>query len=101
MQAMTLAGPPQTRHLSTSILKTRVSRCAQVIAMDGMYAGFAGAKTGHGRMALNGYLLLLAIRCFGLVAFSPLRRCHQRSVLAVRGTNSRRFRRTRRESVSD
>jgi len=30
-----------------SILKTRFSRFAQVIAMDGMYAGFAGAKTGH------------------------------------------------------
>jgi len=25
--------------------------CAQVIAMNDMYAGFAGAKTGHGRAA--------------------------------------------------
>ncbi len=25
-------------------VKTRLIRCAQVIAMDGMYAGFAGAK---------------------------------------------------------
>jgi len=32
MQAMTLADPPQTRHFSTSILKTRFSRCAQVMA---------------------------------------------------------------------
>ena len=30
-----------------SILNTRLNRCAQVIARDGMYAGFAGAKTGH------------------------------------------------------
>jgi len=56
--------------------------------MDGMYAGFAGAKTGHGRMTLNGHLLLLAIRCFGLVAFSPLCRCHQRTVFAVRGKHT-------------
>jgi len=52
--------------------------------MDGMYAGFAGAKTGHGRMTLNWHLLLLAILCFGLVAFSPFCWRHQRSVLAVR-----------------
>ena len=52
--------------------------------MDGMYAGFAGAKIGHGHMTLNGYLLLLAILCFGLVAFSPFCWRHQRSVLAVR-----------------
>ncbi len=30
-----------------SMLKTRFNLCAQVIAMEGMYAGFAGAKTGH------------------------------------------------------
>jgi hypothetical protein len=29
-----------------SMLDTRFRRCAQVIAMEGMYAGFAGAKTG-------------------------------------------------------
>ena len=50
MQAMTLALPPQIRHLSTSMLNTRLSIWAQVIAMDGMYAGF---KTGHRRMTLN------------------------------------------------
>ena len=53
--------------------------------MDGMYAGFAGAKTGHGRMALNWHLLLLAIRCFVLAAFSPFCRRHQRTVFTVRG----------------
>jgi hypothetical protein len=67
------------------LVKTRFSRCAQVIARDGMYAGIAGAKTGHGRMTLNWRFLILDICCFGLVAFSPLRRCHQRTVLAVRG----------------
>jgi len=46
-------------------VKTRFSRCAQVIAMDGMYAGFAGAKTGHGRMTPNWRLLVLAICVFG------------------------------------
>jgi hypothetical protein len=30
-----------------SMLKTRFNRFAQVIAKDGMYAGFAGAKTGY------------------------------------------------------
>ena len=99
MQAMTLADPPQTRYISTSISPKAPTVgentlqpsppgayfwCAQVIAMDGMYAGFAGAKTGHGRMTLNWHLLLLAIRCFGLVAFSPFCWRHQRSVLAVR-----------------
>ena len=53
MQAMTLALPLQIHHLSTSLLYTRLSLWAQVIAMDGMYAGFAGAKTGHRRMTLN------------------------------------------------
>ena len=37
-----------------SMLNTRLSRCAQVIAMEGMYAGFAGAKTGHGGTLLGG-----------------------------------------------
>ena len=35
-------------------------------------------------MTLNWRLLLLAIRCFGLVAFAPFCRCHQRPVFAVR-----------------
>jgi hypothetical protein len=53
--------------------------------MDGMYAGFAGAKTGHRRMTLNWRFLILDICCFGLVAFSPLCRRHQRTVFAIRG----------------
>jgi len=32
MQEMTLADPPQMRHVSTSTLKTRLSRCAQIMA---------------------------------------------------------------------
>ncbi len=70
MQAMTLTGPPHFPHVSMSILptgtvgkgreqdvvasKTRFKRCAHVIAMDGMYAGFAGAKTGHGYPRVTG-----------------------------------------------
>jgi hypothetical protein len=30
-----------------------------VIAMDGVYAGFAGAKTGHRNMTLRGCFLIL------------------------------------------
>jgi hypothetical protein len=67
------------------LVNTRFSRWAQVIAMDGMYAGFAGAKTGHRRMTLNGRLFALAICVFGLATLAPLRRCHQCTVLAVRG----------------
>jgi len=58
---------------------------AQVIAMDGMYAGFAavrraGAKTGHGRPSF--------FWCFVLTnsfssAFAPPGRSHQNPVLAV------------------
>jgi hypothetical protein len=75
MQAITFADSPQMRHVSTSILKTRFSRCAQVIARDGMYAGFSGAKTGHRRMTPNWRLFALAICVFGLVAFSPPTTC--------------------------
>jgi hypothetical protein len=45
--AMILTSPPHSLQVSMSILKTRFKRFAQVIARDGMYAGFAGAKTGH------------------------------------------------------
>jgi len=38
---------PQAGQISMSMPKTRFGRCVQVIAIDGMYAGFAGAKTGH------------------------------------------------------
>ena len=56
--------------------------------MDGMYAGFAGAKTGYRRMTLNGRLFALAICSFGLATLAPLRRYHQCTVLAVRGEKS-------------
>jgi hypothetical protein len=69
-------------------VKTRFRRWAQVIAMDGMYAGFAGAKTGHRRMTLNWRFLILDICCFGLVAFSPLCLCHLPSVFAIRGKHT-------------
>ena len=48
IQAMTLTDPPQWVQVSTSMLNTLFNRWAQVFAMDGIYAGFAGAKTGHG-----------------------------------------------------
>ena len=69
MQAMTLAVPPQTRHVSTSILKTRFSRL----------------RPGHGHMTLSGRFLLLASSALGLATLAPLRRCHQCSVFAIRG----------------
>ncbi len=40
---------------------------------------------GHRRMTLNGRFLVLAICVFGLATLAPLRRCHQRTVFAVRG----------------
>ncbi|MGA8258789.1 MAG: hypothetical protein WB783_01095 [Arenicellales bacterium] len=49
---MTLTAPPHWAQDWMSILNTRLRRWAQAIAMDGMYAGFAGAKAGHGRAAL-------------------------------------------------
>jgi hypothetical protein len=76
MQAMTLAVPPQTRHVSTSI-----SPKAPTLGENPLQP----LRPGHGRMTLNWRLLLLAIRCFGLVAFSPFCRCHNRPVFAVRG----------------
>jgi len=84
MQAITLAAPPQMRHVSTSISNTRLSLCAQVIAMDGMYAGFAGAKTGHRHMTLGGRFLVL-ILCDFLATLAPPRRGHQHPVFAIRG----------------
>jgi len=52
IHAITLASPPHFEQTDTSMLNTRFRRCAQVMAMDGRYAGFAGAKTGHGLVAL-------------------------------------------------
>ena len=48
-----LTAPPQCLHVSISMLNTRLRRWAQVIAMDGMYAGCAGAKTGHGSVLFS------------------------------------------------
>jgi hypothetical protein len=65
-----------------------LSRWALVIAMDGMYAGFAGAKTGHGRMTLNWRFLVLPFRQPGLAALAPLRRGHQCPVFAIRSKHT-------------
>lgn len=53
--------------------------------MDGMYAGFAGAKTGHGRAAFGRGLVLCLIRHLELAAFTPLGGRHQSPVLAIGG----------------
>ncbi len=58
----------------------------QVIAMDGMYVGFSGVKTGHRGPAFSRYLILL-IRHFVLVPFATFNRCHQRAVLVRAGGN--------------
>ena len=41
-----------------AIWKTRYRRWAQVIDRDGMYAGFARAKIGHGGVAFGRYALI-------------------------------------------
>ncbi len=87
MQAMILTGPPQLLQVSMSMLKTRFRRCAQVIAMDGMYAGFAGAKTGHGGPPFGGRGVFRRIRRAGLVALAALGRRHPRTMRAVGGEN--------------
>jgi len=81
MQAMTFMAPLQAGQVSISILNTRLSHCAHVIAMDGMYAGFAGAKTGHGGVALGRGSVLCLVG--GLAALAAPGRCNQRSMFAV------------------
>ncbi len=49
--------------------------------MDGMYAGFAGAKTGHGRPAL---IWRLALPTDFLLSFAPPCWCDLDPVFAVR-----------------
>ncbi len=71
MQAITLAAPPQARHVSTSILNTRLSRCAPDLIR------------GHGHMTRNRSLLVWLIGYPGFVSFTPLRRCDQHTMLAV------------------
>ena len=82
MQAMTFMAPLQALQISMSILKTRLGHCALVNAMDGMYAGFAGAKTGHRHSPFRrGWR---SIGHPGLVAPAPPGRRHQRPVLGIR-----------------
>ena len=69
-------------------MNTRFKRCAQVIAMDGRYAGFAGAKTGHGGPAFRGRGVLRHIRRAGLVALAAFSRRHLCTVCAVGGEDS-------------
>jgi hypothetical protein len=61
---MIFTGPSHRSHLVMSRRNTRFSLRAQVIARDGMYAGFAGAKTGHGGMLFHRGAV---IRCVGRV----------------------------------
>jgi hypothetical protein len=76
MQAMTLAVPPQTRHVSTSI-----SPKAPTVGENPLQP----LRPGHGRMTPNWRFFALAICVFGLATLAPLRRGHQRTVFAVRG----------------
>jgi hypothetical protein len=54
-----------------SISKTRFNRFAQVIARDGMYAGFAGAKTGLRSPFFGGRLVGLIRKARSLTFASP------------------------------
>ncbi len=45
MQAITFIGPPQLAQASMSILKTRLSRCAQVIADRCLVAVFSSTSS--------------------------------------------------------
>jgi len=83
IQAMIRSAPPQAGQVSMSMPKTRFSRCAQVNAMEGMYAGFAGAKTGHRGPTFHRRFLLFLLEGFGLGALPPFRRCHRGAVSTV------------------
>jgi len=57
--ALTAGFAKSRRSQAIAIPNRRFNRFAQVIARDGMYAGFAGAKTGHGCPALSrGFFLI-------------------------------------------
>ena len=88
MQAMILTGPPQLLQVSMSMLNARFRRCAQVIAMDGMYAGFAGAKTGHGGPPFGGRGVFHRIRHASFVALAALGRRHLCTMRAVGGEHT-------------
>ncbi len=66
------------------MLNTRFSRCAHVIARDGMYAGFAGAKTGHRHVTFSRDSIFCLIVYPTLIALATLRRRDQDTVLTVR-----------------
>jgi len=65
------------------LVHTRLSRCPQVIARDGMYASFAGARTGHRHMTLRECFLIRICCNFPDAPASP-GWPHPRSVFAVR-----------------
>jgi hypothetical protein len=70
-----------------SMPNTRFRRCAQLIATDGMYAGFAGAKTGH-RGTAFGCCRRLRIRRRGMLTSpTPPGLGHPSPVTAVGGEN--------------
>ena len=58
--------------------------CAHVIAMDGMYAGFAGANTGHRSMTFCGCAVICFTVFLAIVALAVFCRCYQGTVLAIR-----------------
>ena len=82
---MILTAPPQARQVSMSMPNTRFRRCAHVIAMDGMYAGLAGAKTGHRGATFARRGCLRIPRRATLASPAPFRRCYSRPVPAVGG----------------
>ena len=54
--------------------------CAQVITMDGMYAGFAGAKTGHRGVTFCGYVVICCTNFLALVALATFNRAQGRTM---------------------
>ena len=81
-QALMRTDPWHFLQVSMSILKDRSNRWAQVIARDGMYAGFAGAKTGHRRVAL-GEAAVIPFLISLLAPLASARWCDQGPVLAI------------------
>ena len=56
--------------------------------MDGMYAGFAGAKTGHDCPALGWRLVLVSIWCFDLFTFTTFCGCDLSTVFTIGGKHA-------------
>ena len=87
--AATLAAAPQTRQvIHVNVEHPLQSLSLRLIARDGMYAGFAGAKTGHRHMTLRGCFLIIRIRCHMSAALAPLGRGHPHPVQAARRKNT-------------